>query len=123
MGLQAAYANLHTDQERDFFFQAEDGIRDDDVTGVQTCALPIWTAIRGNESMAVNIFWMSTVGGICPSIKVKSVALPMERAIGILRRKNVMSVTKSTDIIGCSPPLVTAEAWPPARYSDRKSVV
>ena len=23
-----------------FFFQAEDGIRDRDVTGVQTCALP-----------------------------------------------------------------------------------
>src|SRR5256885_9910461 len=96
MGLQAAYANLHTDEERDdfmqryhdvissfggktsydadnrpllvmrsnlwasgydvdgtdqtslvqfsgrvFFFQAEDGIRDYKVTGVQTCALPI----------------------------------------------------------------------------------
>src|SRR5258708_21543299 len=26
---------------RRFFFQAEDGIRDDLVTGVQTCALPI----------------------------------------------------------------------------------
>src|SRR5690554_6817225 len=26
-----------------FFFQAEDGIRDADVTGVQTCALPIFT--------------------------------------------------------------------------------
>ena len=25
-----------------FFFQAEDGIRDRLVTGVQTCALPIW---------------------------------------------------------------------------------
>src|SRR6266540_5369400 len=25
-----------------FFFQAEDGIRDRDVTGVQTCALPIY---------------------------------------------------------------------------------
>src|SRR3989442_12261037 len=27
-----------------FFFQAEDGIRDADVTGVQTCALPIFLA-------------------------------------------------------------------------------
>src|SRR3989440_5413955 len=27
-----------------FFFQAEDGIRDLIVTGVQTCALPIWAA-------------------------------------------------------------------------------
>src|SRR6266508_6691804 len=30
-----------------FFFQAEDGIRDGHVTGVQTCALPIWGPTRG----------------------------------------------------------------------------
>src|SRR5437868_11803419 len=30
-----------------FFFQAEDGIRDRNVTGVQTCALPISEACRG----------------------------------------------------------------------------
>src|SRR6266481_8372550 len=29
-----------------FFFQAEDGIRDGTVTGVQTCALPILTVVR-----------------------------------------------------------------------------
>src|SRR2546429_5491324 len=29
-----------------FFFQAEDGIRDVAVTGVQTCALPIWIELR-----------------------------------------------------------------------------
>ena len=29
-------------REVSFFFQAEDGIRDYDVTGVQTCALPIF---------------------------------------------------------------------------------
>src|SRR2546429_4617325 len=28
-----------------FFFQAEDGIRDVAVTGVQTCALPIYTRV------------------------------------------------------------------------------
>src|SRR5262249_16507411 len=31
----------HTDITERFFFQAEDGIRDWSVTGVQTCALPI----------------------------------------------------------------------------------
>src|SRR5690348_18261193 len=31
-----------------FFFQAEDGIRDGRVTGVQTCALPIWSAAGGS---------------------------------------------------------------------------
>src|SRR5690348_17443692 len=30
-----------------FFFQAEDGIRDGRVTGVQTCALPIYTGEKG----------------------------------------------------------------------------
>src|SRR5699024_11988287 len=42
-----------------FFFQAEDGIRDRNVTGVQTCALPILaglhlrpTHIRHNGAMA-----------------------------------------------------------------------
>src|SRR3989454_1144761 len=32
-----------------FFFQAEDGIRDYKVTGVQTCALPILFALLGND--------------------------------------------------------------------------
>src|SRR5438876_11887601 len=33
-----------------FFFQAEDGIRDGRVTGVQTCALPIWRSARAARS-------------------------------------------------------------------------
>src|SRR5436305_1522922 len=33
------------ERQRLFFFQAEDGIRDADVTGVQTCALPIFNRI------------------------------------------------------------------------------
>src|SRR5690606_39377510 len=32
-----------------FFFQAEDGIRDFHVTGVQTCALPIYALARLSE--------------------------------------------------------------------------
>ena len=32
-----------------FFFQAEDGIRDIGVTGVQTCALPISTRLSFNR--------------------------------------------------------------------------
>src|SRR6266508_3388331 len=32
-----------------FFFQAEDGIRDGHVTGVQTCALPIFQFLAGEE--------------------------------------------------------------------------
>src|SRR5256885_11534252 len=33
-----------------FFFQAEDGIRDYKVTGVQTCALPIYLETRGQRA-------------------------------------------------------------------------
>src|SRR5262249_57800231 len=36
-----------------FFFQAEDGIRDWSVTGVQTCALPIFAAADVNEVVTV----------------------------------------------------------------------
>src|SRR5256885_13131708 len=40
-----------------FFFQAEDGIRDYKVTGVQTCALPICalSAVRGRQSLQQGI--------------------------------------------------------------------
>src|SRR5205085_1454629 len=38
-----------------FFFQAEDGIRDLTVTGVQTCALPIWSKIDGTRESMVTL--------------------------------------------------------------------
>src|SRR5207249_4670559 len=38
-----------------FFFQAEDGIRDRNVTGVQTCALPIYGARIMNASVASGV--------------------------------------------------------------------
>src|SRR5438876_7567703 len=47
-----------------FFFQAEDGIRDGRVTGVQTCALPIWNpgpcAARRREN--AEHFWAGGAG-------------------------------------------------------------
>src|SRR2546429_4622353 len=44
-----------------FFFQAEDGIRDVAVTGVQTCALPIWFLkvhpnVAGTQNGLINNF-------------------------------------------------------------------
>src|SRR5256886_16436352 len=52
-----------------FFFQAEDGIRDLTVTGVQTCALPIWTAqAQVDAQAAIGSFLMSqqNFGSISP---------------------------------------------------------
>src|SRR5258708_11710849 len=37
-----------------FFFQAEDGIRDDLVTGVQTCALPIFHKMKETVALIRN---------------------------------------------------------------------
>src|SRR5688572_32520394 len=36
-----------------FFFQAEDGIRDLTVTGVQTCALPIYHRLHGKQAWGI----------------------------------------------------------------------
>src|SRR5690606_40953855 len=43
-----------------FFFQAEDGIRDFHVTGVQTCALPI--SMKAGKEMTFNAFVRATDG-------------------------------------------------------------
>src|SRR3989442_11593924 len=42
-----------------FFFQAEDGIRDADVTGVQTCALPICSSVT--DLIAVEILVLESL--------------------------------------------------------------
>ena len=47
-----------------FFFQAEDGIRDRDVTGVQTCALPICDMSKIKAEMIEQLFWGLGVLGI-----------------------------------------------------------
>src|SRR6267154_5638595 len=48
-----------------FFFQAEDGIRDGRVTGVQTCALPIWPILHSpsvaNMGNPHAVFWVDDV--------------------------------------------------------------
>src|SRR5699024_12214876 len=43
-----------------FFFQAEDGIRDRNVTGVQTCALPIWGAIPDDHPLMIGMVGLQT---------------------------------------------------------------
>src|SRR5205807_5552481 len=44
-----------------FFFQAEDGIRDYKVTGVQTCALPIFATSNLKANMAALQFAVDTI--------------------------------------------------------------
>src|SRR5260221_2717393 len=50
-----------------FFFQAEDGIRDHCVTGVQTCALPIYVSgkrLEGNLSDFNEYFESGLINGV-----------------------------------------------------------
>src|SRR2546430_8735300 len=69
-----------------FFFQAEDGIRDLTVTGVQTCALPISCAEPNQrvEGPACS----------CPSSEGSSARGPPERA-GSFRRVSAAKATRT----------------------------
>src|SRR5438046_10511003 len=56
-------AHLHPWNTPPFFFQAEDGIRDWSVTGVQTCALPISAFPRNSPLSASPISPMNSIKG------------------------------------------------------------
>src|SRR5256885_4707743 len=63
-----------------FFFQAEDGIRDYKVTGVQTCALPISTSTsRGRESPPACRSGTLVPGGREPMPDTAKVPIPADR--------------------------------------------
>src|SRR5437868_7584451 len=85
-----------------FFFQAEDGIRDRNVTGVQTCALPILTPFIASASYLTS---SNLSGPTSNGSALKS------------RRKNPNLLYQSL-----SWPLAT-NACSNTRRSDRKSVV
>src|SRR5688500_16131959 len=82
MGLKAFFAGSHRTAIHRclFFFQAEDGIRDYKVTGVQTCALPIFCPTRSlDETTAASTSsgssprrWIAkvTAGGIDAEIEI-----------------------------------------------------
>src|SRR5690606_41160226 len=64
-----------------FFFQAEDGIRDFHVTGVQTCALPIWG--DGDEALERVAALGEAVGeleGDLAAVGAQAGALPLAHA-------------------------------------------
>src|SRR2546429_5120357 len=59
-----------------FFFQAEDGIRDVAVTGVQTCALPISTGAKNQNKAAKAITTSSTMAIITSGLRRRGSASP-----------------------------------------------
>src|SRR5947209_934458 len=68
----------------DFFFQAEDGIRDIGVTGVQTCALPIWSHRPTSLILGVVLVgrWLPVGTGTGGDMLAQSVLRSEERRVG-----------------------------------------
>src|SRR5260370_26671954 len=67
-----------------FFFQAEDGIRDSSVTGVQTCALPISLEVKVNGEASCNLDFQ-------PAVSVRAKVLGAEfngRPVAFLAQSN-----------------------------------
>src|SRR2546429_9589604 len=91
-----------------FFFQAEDGIRDVAVTGVQTCALPIsdpnriravvrTVAIRIGDLVEVTLDGPANGCTICMEAFLGSVMTP---TFGLAERSEERRVGKSVDLGG-----------------------
>src|SRR2546430_3518373 len=83
-----------------FFFQAEDGIRDLTVTGVQTCALPICPSLPSNLSSSSSFFRVACAVSPC-------------------RNKSIACCPYPTFTLAC----VATAPTPAIAHGDRKSVV
>src|SRR5439155_17752637 len=98
-----------------FFFQAEDGIRDGHVTGVQTCALPIsrdaqqgvvvvWPA-HSSSSPTRRLVWSTSATILSYGIRVGP-STPMTPDRAPIRYEAVTSVKGESRESWCSPPIV-----------------
>src|SRR5690554_7153708 len=87
-----------------FFFQAEDGIRDADVTGVQTCALPI---SEGSEyyriSPSLTHFTIKPIGTCFNELfRQFAVLSPLRHSITTIRSTGILTRWPSTSPFGCA---------------------
>src|SRR2546422_2196115 len=78
-----------------FFFQAEDGIRDVAVTGVQTCALPIAARRSGRRS--------------CPTAPTTHATARRSSASAALTRGYDLSMASDVNLTVCADPAALAE--------------
>src|SRR5699024_12225182 len=58
-----------------FFFQAEDGIRDRNVTGVQTCALPISRVLMGVFGATLMPSTLGLIRALFPDTRQRATAI------------------------------------------------
>src|SRR6476661_5842012 len=76
-----------------FFFQAEDGIRDSSVTGVQTCALPIWGWWSMPRPHGDGFLIVGDSGGTLNSQRLKGIHLGMKS--GMLAAETIVEALKA----------------------------
>src|SRR5215204_3607159 len=88
-----------------FFFQAEDGIRDHCVTGVQTCALPIYTA--GNQLQEAS------------DVKVRGVIVGDVREVSASAEGATIELAINPDYLEEIPADVTARLLPKTLFGER----
>src|SRR5205809_1799756 len=78
-----------------FFFQAEDGIRDVAVTGVQTCALPIYTRMAISLRLATNSLRMGA--GVGSSGMVDGLSVMIQQSAQVARPRREFTVVSILD--------------------------
>src|SRR5207245_5366569 len=83
-----------------FFFQAEDGIRDATVTGVQTCALPIWTYPLPGRLLA---------RPVCPSNGAASRRRSQKKNARLWKKSGVRAVTSYSGLACSSVVVIVVE--------------
>src|SRR3990167_2492553 len=101
---------------RGFFLKAEDGIRDLTVTGVQTCALPIWRAGRGwprAGRRGARAPWTRTAARRHRELPETRRADPSHGSWDRGRTSREDRLLKDRTVLGSSPPRSKeAAAWP-----------
>src|SRR5699024_11768858 len=87
-----------------FFFQAVDGIRDRNVTGVQTCALPISarmpsvsTPMRTSRMTSASLSECSVGSHSRPSAGMQYVQRRLQRSVKLTRRSRATRPKESTN--------------------------
>src|SRR5260370_3376638 len=105
-----------------FFFQAEDGIRDSSVTGVQTCALPISGTPTAAKALVRNLRYWNT--SATPNVSPRTlqfvltdgscgISIPISKTIQLIPSVNnppVVSLGSSVSYTVASPPVIIAPA-------------
>src|SRR3712207_5700549 len=88
-----------------FFFQAEDGIRDIGVTGVQTCALPISLDAQGRRQAGQLAAVLPVFGPLelfsAERVRCRQTLAPLAQRLGLeLRDRKSVVQGKSVDLGG-----------------------